>query len=88
MSIPRKAGLRTDLKRRTRTRERGAVVRDQGLREAGYIRRLVEEHLAGRADHAHRLWPRVLLEAWIRTTFSAGQGPNRRNAEMEVMGGP
>ena len=30
-----------------------------------YVRRLVEEHLAGRANHGHRLWTLLTFERWL-----------------------
>jgi asparagine synthase (glutamine-hydrolysing) len=35
------------------------------LREPA-LRRLVEDHLAGRADHEHTLWMLLTLELWLR----------------------
>lgn len=34
--------------------------------DQGYVRRLCEEHWAGRADHAHRLWTLLTFEVWLR----------------------
>jgi asparagine synthase (glutamine-hydrolysing) len=31
-----------------------------------YVRRLVDEHLAGRANHGHRLWTLLTFERWLR----------------------
>jgi len=35
--------------------------------EPSVIRRLVDDHLAGRQDYAHQLWALVMLEQWHRT---------------------
>jgi asparagine synthase (glutamine-hydrolysing) len=31
-----------------------------------YVRRLCEEHVAGAADHSHRLWTLLTFEVWLR----------------------
>jgi len=38
----------------------------RGLFQAESVERLVEEHIAGRADHAYRLWALLMLELWFR----------------------
>jgi len=84
-SIPMKTWLRTDLKHLIERLDEGAIVRDHGLIEGSYIRRLVLEHLEGRADHAHRLWPMVMLEWWIANVLE-GKGhpdPGRRETRLE-----
>jgi asparagine synthase (glutamine-hydrolysing) len=50
----------------------GDLLLDRRARERGHFRpetveRLLGEHGAGRADHAHRLWCLVMLELWLRT---------------------
>jgi len=37
----------------------------------GYVRRLWQEHVAGRVDHSHRLWTLLTFEVWLRS-LSAG----------------
>jgi asparagine synthase (glutamine-hydrolysing) len=49
-----------------RARERGHFRRD-------VVERLLADHGAGRADHAHRLWCLVMLELWLRTWVDAPQ---------------
>jgi asparagine synthase (glutamine-hydrolysing) len=34
--------------------------------DARYVRQLCEEHVAGRADHSHRLWTLLTFEIWLR----------------------
>jgi asparagine synthase (glutamine-hydrolysing) len=31
-----------------------------------YVRRLIDEHAAGRANHGHRLWTLVTFERWLQ----------------------
>jgi len=40
--------------------------RQRGLFDPAAVDRLVEEHIAGRFDHAHRLWALLFLELWQR----------------------
>ncbi len=39
---------------------------DRGIFRGEAVRQLVEEHLAGRFDHAYRLWALLVLELWQR----------------------
>ncbi|HTV46430.1 MAG TPA: asparagine synthase (glutamine-hydrolyzing) [Stellaceae bacterium] len=36
-----------------------------------YVRRLLDEHCAARADHHHRLWALLMLELWFRMWIDA-----------------
>jgi asparagine synthase (glutamine-hydrolysing) len=38
----------------------------RGYFEPSQVRRLVEQHTSGRADHGYRLWCLVMLELWHR----------------------
>ena len=40
---------------------------EHGIFRAEYVRRLTNEHLAGRADHNYRLWILINLEFWYRS---------------------
>jgi len=84
-SIPMKTWLRSDLRHLIERLDEGEIVRGHGLIEASHVRRLVGEHLEGRADHAHRLWPMVMLEWWIAHVLKvkAGAGPGRKGTEVE-----
>jgi asparagine synthase (glutamine-hydrolysing) len=42
---------------------------DLGIFERGYIQRLLEEHISGKADHNFRLWILINLEIWHRLYF-------------------
>ena len=39
------------------------------------MKRLLDEHVSGRADHGHRLWCLVMLELWQRFYVESDQPP-------------
>ena len=47
--------------------------------DARYVRQLCEEHVAGRADHSHRLWTLLTFEIWLRElpSWVAAADPQR-----------
>jgi asparagine synthase (glutamine-hydrolysing) len=51
--------LAADLLLEQRTRDRGQL-------SPAALKRLLDEHVSGRADHGHRLWCLVMLELWQR----------------------
>jgi asparagine synthase (glutamine-hydrolysing) len=44
---------------------------DRGWFRADIVRRLLDEHGSGRADHGHRLWCLLMLELWVREHVEA-----------------
>jgi asparagine synthase (glutamine-hydrolysing) len=58
--------LAGDLLLDTRARQRGQLRPDT-------VKRLLDEHVSGRADHGHRLWCLVMLELWQRRWIDAAQ---------------
>lgn len=44
---------------------------DRGWFRPDTVRRLLEEHESGRADHGHRLWCLLMLELWMREHVEA-----------------
>src|SRR5512133_1262298 len=44
---------------------------DRGWFRPGIVRRLLNEHESGRADHGHRLWCLLMLELWVREHVEA-----------------
>jgi asparagine synthase (glutamine-hydrolysing) len=43
------------------------LARQRGYFEPREIRRVLDEHLAGRRDHEFRLWQLLMFELWHRT---------------------
>jgi asparagine synthase (glutamine-hydrolysing) len=44
---------------------------DRGWFRPEAVRRLLDEHGSGRADHGHRLWCLLMLELWVREHVEA-----------------
>ena len=44
---------------------------DRGWFRPGTVRRLLDDHETGRADHGHRLWCLLMLELWVREHVEA-----------------
>ena len=63
-SIPLKNWLRRELQPLMRALLSPERVRARGLFEPAEVTRLVDEHVAGRENHAHTLFPLMVLERW------------------------
>lgn len=63
-SIPVKNWLREELKPMLCETLSPARLRRHGLVEPAVVDRWVQEHVAGRVNHAHRLWCLMMLELW------------------------
>jgi asparagine synthase (glutamine-hydrolysing) len=42
----------------------GETARARGQMRPGVVAQLLDDHVSGRADHAHRLWCLLMLELW------------------------
>jgi asparagine synthase (glutamine-hydrolysing) len=51
----------------------GEEARRRGQLRPAVLKRLLGEHVSGRADHGHRLWCLVMLELWQRTWVESAQ---------------
>jgi asparagine synthase (glutamine-hydrolysing) len=63
-SSPIKNWLRKDLKPMMMDVLSSSIVRQRGYFNSSYVERLINEHAAGKENHAHRLWPLMLFELW------------------------
>ncbi len=52
------------------------AARERGVMRPDYVRRLLDEHCAGRADHHTRLWALLMLELWFRTWIDGAAASN------------
>lgn len=41
--------------------------RNRGFFEPSYVKKIVDQHVSGAQNHAHRLWTLLMFEAWART---------------------
>ena len=53
----------------------GETARARGQLRPGAVARLLDDHVSGRADHAHRLWCLLMLELWQREHLGAAAPP-------------
>jgi asparagine synthase (glutamine-hydrolysing) len=65
--VPLGRWFRSDL----RDVSRDLLSGDRGWFRPGTVRRLLDEHESGRADHGHRLWCLLMLELWVREHVEA-----------------
>jgi asparagine synthase (glutamine-hydrolysing) len=65
-TIPLAEWLRSDLRRLVQDAVLGSGLRRRGIVDGHAAEALVEQHLGGRADHAHGIWALVCLELWFR----------------------
>lgn len=56
----------------------------RGYFEAGFVTRLVNEHLSGRRDHSLRLWQLVVFERWHRQYLDASHRTQPAHAPSVV----
>ncbi|MBK1727387.1 XrtA/PEP-CTERM system amidotransferase [Halorhodospira neutriphila] len=64
--LPVAEWLRGPLRGRLRGAVLGERLADSGLFDPGCLRRLVDEHQAGRANHARALWSLLMFESFLR----------------------
>jgi asparagine synthase (glutamine-hydrolysing) len=65
-SIPMKNWLRRELQPLMRELLSPGSVARRGLFDPAVVTRLVDEHTAGRENHAHTLFPLMVFERWAQ----------------------
>ncbi|MCK4763890.1 MAG: asparagine synthase (glutamine-hydrolyzing) [Candidatus Aminicenantes bacterium] len=63
-SIPIKNWLKTDLKELMLEYLSEKRVSEAGFFNYGYVKKMIDEHLSNKQNHAHRLWALILFNLW------------------------
>jgi len=63
-SIPIKNWLKSDLKDLMLEYLSERRVKESGYFNYGFVKRMIDEHLNSKQNHAHRLWPLILFQIW------------------------
>jgi asparagine synthase (glutamine-hydrolysing) len=71
--VPLSAWFREELRPLTAELLLDSTARGRGQLRTATVKRLLDEHVSGRADHGHRLWCVVMLELWQRTWVDAAR---------------
>ena len=71
--VPISAWFRNELRPLAAELLLGEEARRRGQLRPAVVKRLLDEHVSGRADHGHRLWCLVMLELWQRTWVESAQ---------------
>ena len=70
-SIPIKNWLKTDLKGLMLEYLSEKRIKEAGFFNTAYIKKMIDEHLSNKQNHAHRLWTLILFNIW-REKFLVG----------------
>lgn len=81
-SIPLKHWLRTDLQPLMTDLLDLETVRRRGYFEPSCVGRWVDDHLAQRANHSHRLWALMVFELWHRHVLDDTTAPSEITGEV------
>jgi len=74
-NVPMSAWLCGELRDFTRDLLAPTRLRRQGLLDPAAVGRLVDEHLARRADRSHAIWTLLVLVAWHDEVLRGAQHP-------------
>ncbi len=72
-AVPLAAWFRGPLRRRLRDTLCGPVLRESGLFDMGTLARVLDQHQAGERDHSAALWTLLMMESFLRQTYSDRQ---------------
>jgi len=85
LSIPLKHWLCNELRPLMTDLLSAETVRRRGYFSPECLTRWVNEHLARRANHSHRLWALMVFELWHRQVFDKGQGSVQMAGPIEAV---
>ena len=71
-AVPLARWFRGPLRDRVRDAVMHGQLQDTGFFDPAYLRRLVEDHIAGRRDYSQPLWSLMMFEAFLRKVHAAG----------------
>lgn len=71
--VPIAEWLRGDFGRAAREVLLARKAIERGYFEPRAVEEMLDEHVAGRADHGYRLWALLMLEMWHRTFLDCGR---------------
>jgi asparagine synthase (glutamine-hydrolysing) len=71
-AVPLARWFRGPLRDRVRAAVMHGQLQDTGFFDPAYLRRLVEDHIAGRRDYSQPLWSLMMFEAFLRKVHAAG----------------
>jgi asparagine synthase (glutamine-hydrolysing) len=74
-SIPAATWLRGDLAPFAREALSASELRRHGLLEPGPVQRMLDDHVAGRADNSRQLWGILMLTVWFEKTMKTAGTP-------------
>jgi asparagine synthase (glutamine-hydrolysing) len=83
-SIPIKQWLRGPLRPLMNDLLAAGSIRRRGYFSPGVIAGWVDDHLAGRANHSHRLWALMVLELWQRQLPARRPIPGRQVVSVRL----
>jgi asparagine synthase (glutamine-hydrolysing) len=79
-AVPLARWFRGPLRQPLRNAVLGPVLADTGWFNAACLRRLVEDHQAGRRDHSQPLWTLLMFESFLRNVMGAKAGARAQAA--------
>jgi asparagine synthase (glutamine-hydrolysing) len=65
--VPLERWFRNELRELASDTLLGQRARERGIMRSDYVRRLLDDHAAGRQNHHTRLWALLMLELWFRS---------------------
>jgi asparagine synthase (glutamine-hydrolysing) len=81
-AVPLARWFRGPLRQPLRNAVLGPVLAETGWFNATCLRRLVEDHQAGRRDHSQPLWTLLMFESFLRNVMGAAAGAKARAAVL------